>query len=363
MTQIVASYETTLLELKNNIDAALSTHVKALHQDAVKNYTPSSAAVVDAYLSVLERGGKRIRGALTIIGYQMCGGKDHNMILQAAAAIEMVHAYILVLDDIMDRSLKRRGGPSAHAAMTSYHKLHGLTGNSEHFGESVAINGALIGNHYAQSIITQLNAVDANKLRAIKLLNDALAVTGHGQINDIFNEALDSVDEQAVDHVLEWKTAHYTFLNPLQFGMALSGASQATLDAIKNYCMYAGRAFQITDDILGTFSSELDAGKSPMDDIREGKRTVLSIAALDLASSSDKNFLIQMLGNDNLTQAQFIRCKEILVATGALEAASKLAKTMVTKALASLHQNQSYWDQQGTDFLAALVKNLLGRAS
>jgi geranylgeranyl diphosphate synthase type I len=352
-----------LQALKTSIDDALGVHVKALHHDAATNYTPYSAAVVDAYLDVLNRGGKRIRGALTIIGYQMCGGKDMDMIVQAAAAIEMVHAYILVLDDIMDRSEMRRGGASAHTAMANYHKSKGLSGNGAHFGESVAINGALIGNHFAQGIITGLMVNDAYKLTAIKLLNEALVVTGHGQINDIFNEALDTVNERDVDQVLEWKTAHYTFLNPLQFGMALSGADKATLNAIKDYCMYAGRAFQITDDVLGTFSSEQEAGKSPMDDIREGKRTVLTVAALERATNSDKNFLIQMLGNKDLTQAQFIRCKEILVATGALQVANSLADTMVAKALTSLHKNESFWPPSGSDFLAALVEHLLGRAS
>jgi geranylgeranyl diphosphate synthase, type I len=349
--------------LKSEIDGALQAHTKRLSNDTARNFTPYSVVAVDAYVQVLERGGKRIRGALTIVGYEMCGGKNREMIVQAAAAIEMVHAYILVLDDIMDKSVMRRGGPSAHTLVAKYHVAKGLSGESNHFGEAIAINAALIGYHYAEGLVANLDADSDDKLRAMHLLNDALMVTGHGQVNDLFNEVLDSVDERAVDNVLEWKTAHYSFLNPLQFGMALAGADKESLAAITEYCMHAGRAFQITDDILGTFGSELEAGKSPMDDIREGKRTLLSIAAIRRADSGDKNFLIQMFGNERLTHTEFARCKEIFVATGALEIAQHEAVKHIAKAKESLQKNAGMWSDGGSEFLSALVSQMLGRSA
>lgn len=351
-----------LAELKHEVDEALEMHAAHLKKTTAHNFTPYSVLSVDAFTEILGRGGKRIRGALAIVGYEMCGGADRDMILQAACAIEMVHAYILILDDIMDKSAMRRGGPSAHTLVSNYHRENGLSGESMHFGEAVAINAALIGDHYAQSLVTDLSVGDQQKIKALKLLNDALIVTGHGQINDLFNEVLDHVNEQDVDHVLEWKTAHYSFLNPLQFGMALAGADDETLTEITGYCMHAGRAFQITDDIIGIFGSELEAGKNPMDDIREGKRTLLSITALHKADSADKNFLIQMLGNDRLTQREFMRCKEIFEATGALEEAKKQAERHVSEAKASLEQTHR-WNDAGTTFLIALVDSLLGRSS
>lgn len=355
------AFSEQLVGFKHDIDHSLHEYAATLKHQTAKNYTPASATVVDAYCQVLARGGKRIRGALTIMGYQMCGGTNSGMILQAASAIEMTHAYILVLDDIMDKSAKRRGGDAAHTILANYHKHHDLSGDGYHFGEATAINGALIGCHFAQSIVTKLDAPDSNKLKAVQLLNDALVVTGHGQINDIFNEVVDVVSDRAVDQVLEWKTAHYTFLNPLQFGMALAGASEEQLRSVYDYCMHAGRAFQITDDILGTFASELEAGKSPMDDIREGKRTVLSVTALEKAGSANKNFLIQMLGNESLTQSEFTRCKEIFVETGALEISKKLAEQHVIEAKASLTQNTKSFSADGIEFLSELTNQLVGR--
>jgi geranylgeranyl diphosphate synthase type I len=352
-----------LSDLKAQIDAVLLVHSKDLKNKTRHDYTAYSAVVVDAYDQVLARGGKRIRGALTVLGYEMCGGKDTAMILNAAAAIEMTHAYILVLDDIMDKSAMRRGGESAHTILANYHRQHGLSGDSYHFGEAAAINSALIGCHYAQSIVTSLDVSSDSKIHALRLLNDALVVTGHGQINDIFNEVVDAVDDRAVNQVLEWKTAHYTFLNPLQFGMALAGADTSTLESIYDYCMFAGKAFQITDDILGTFSSELEAGKSPMDDIREGKRTVLSVAALHGANSADKNFLIQMLGNEKLTQAEFTRCKEIFVETGALKKSQEQAAVLVEKAKKSLIDQAHTISEEGIGFLSQLADSLVGRSA
>lgn len=359
----LTDFKSQLLAKKTDIDDALKIHSKKLLRDTHKNFTPQSAVVVDAYDQVLGRGGKRIRGALTIVGYEMCGGTNKDMILQAACVIEMVHAYILVLDDIMDRSLLRRGGDAAHTILANYHKKNNLSGDSYHFGESVAINGALIGGHYAQSLVTGLDVPADYRLRALKLLNDALIVTGHGQINDIFNEVLDSTSDRAVDQVLEWKTAHYTFLNPLQFGMALAGVGNKTLESIRDFCMHAGSAFQITDDILGTFASQQEAGKSPMDDIREGKRTVLSVAALNHAVSADKNFLITMLGNDKLTQVEFTRCKEIFVDTGALSTARARSQSHVTSARGSLQKCKDNFSSSGIEFLDQLVTSLLGRTT
>ncbi len=354
-------FKTRLSHLKASIDTELAVHSKYLKIQTAQKFTPYSAVGVDAYNQVLARGGKRIRGALAVIGYEMCGGKNADMILQAACAIEMTHAYILVLDDIMDKSKMRRGGPSAHILLADYHKHNQLAGDAHHFGESVAINAALIGCHYAQCIVAGLNEDNDLKLKALALLNEAIIVTGHGQINDIFNEVVDEVDERAVDQVLEWKTAQYTFLNPLQFGMTLAGADKKTVESVYDYSMHAGRAFQITDDILGTFASEQEAGKSPMDDIREGKRTVLSVEALNRSNSGDKNFLIQMLGNEKLTHVEFTRCKEIFIETGAYDAANSQAVGHVAAAKASLLEHSKNLSADGVEFLDQLVTSLLGR--
>jgi geranylgeranyl diphosphate synthase type I len=180
---------------------------------------------------------------------------------------------------------------------------------------------------------------------------------------DIFNEVLETADEQAVDKVLLWKTAYYTFMNPLQLGAILAGADEAQLKKLEDFSLSAGRVFQITDDILGIFSEEDKSGKSPLDDIKEGKRTLLSVKALELAPKADAYFLEQMLGNKQLSQAEFQRCRTIIEDSGALAYARKQAQDSVIDALAALDKAGDGWVQTHKEFLAQLVQYLIDRKS
>ncbi len=352
-----------LAEYKKLIDADIKTYSKDVQKMTLQQFGKNSRVAADAYLEILNRGGKRIRGALAMIGYEMAGGTNQKMILEAARAVEMIHAYILIIDDINDRSPMRRGGKAAHVALADYHKKHNFSDGAEHFGESIAMNAALLGNHAAQMLLTFLD-VDPN-LRSIAIgtVNQGMVTTAHGQFNDIFNEVSGDASERDVQNVMEWKTAYYTFLNPLTFGMVLAGAKIPQTDAIREYSLNAGRAFQVTDDILGTFGEEFESGKSPLDDIREGKRTLLTIYALEHAPQADKNFLIQMLGNSKLSAAEFNRCKAILVESGSLEYAQKKASDYIALALQSLDDTAEFWTLDGKRFLAGLATYLSTRTA
>jgi geranylgeranyl diphosphate synthase type I len=152
-------------------------------------------------------------------------------------------------------------------------------------------------------------------------------------------------------------------LNPLHIGMVLAGADCHNTDAITDYAMHTGKAFQITDDILGTFGSEFESGKSPMDDTREGKRTLLTLYALEHTNHANKNFLIQMLGNAGLTPAEFERCKDILIESGALTYAQTQAKTHIEQAITALDKEADRWSAEGTQFLRGLAQYLLTRTA
>lgn len=358
-----ATFQKQLAAYKRAIDGDIDTYCKYVQQTTLQTYGTNSRAASDAYLDILKRGGKRIRGALVMAGYEMSGGKNKEMILQAARAIEMIHAYALIIDDITDRSLVRRGGETAHIALENYYIKHAYGDDRQHFGESVAMTVALLGNHGAQMIMANLDAPAQLKLNAISILNRGMNITIHGQLNDIFNQVVGEVDEEAVKNVTEWKTAHYTFLNPLHIGMILAGADCHATDAITDYAMNMGRAFQLTDDILGTFGSEFDAGKSPLDDMREGKRTLLVVYALKHSSDASRSFLIKMLGNQRITQSEFQRCKDIIIDSGALEYTQEQAQNYIKHAIKCLRKESSRWSGDGVSFLSGLSEYLLTRTS
>lgn len=359
----ITVFKNTVEQYKQLIDTDIASYSKSLQQTTLKDYGASARLVTDAYLEILSRGGKRIRGSLVMVAYEMCGGRETDMILQAARAVEMIHAYLLIMDDIQDRSLTRRGGPTVPVMLAGHHKRNHLAGDSAHFGIAMSLNAMGIGNHTAQDILSRLEVSDRQKLKVLSILNRSIVTTAHGQTNDIMNEVVAQVSEADIEKVLEWKTAHYTFINPLHIGMVLAGQNDASLSAINAYALHAGKAFQITDDILGTFGSEFESGKSPMDDTKEGKRTVLSTYALEHATNGNKNFLLQMLGNSNITPAEFERCKTIFEESGALEYAQQRAADHVEQALGSVKTPLSGWNEQGVQFLRGLTQYLLTRTS
>lgn len=356
-------FETKLKAYKLALDNDIEAYSRQIRSLTLQNYGKEARLEVDTFLSILERGGKRIRGALVMLGYEMSGGTNYKMILQAARAIEMLHAYILIIDDIQDRSLMRRGAPTAHVMLGSYHKQHDLAGDSAHFGIAMALNAAIAGAHAAQVILANLDANAELRTKVLSIANQTMMVTAHGQTNDIMNEVVAEVDRAAVNRVMEWKTAHYTFLNPLHVGMVLAGADCDATDAITEFATKAGMAFQITDDLLGTFGSEFESGKSPMDDLREGKRTLLIIHALEHSASADKNFLIQMLGNEALTPAEFQRCKDIIEESGALDFVMTEVKKYSRDAIVALDKEADRWTPEGIHFLHGLTNYLLTRTS
>src|SRR3990167_20061 len=180
---LVTAFETQLLAYKQAIDADIVAYSARLRRQTLEQYGANARLEIDAYLAILERGGKRIRGALVMHGYKMCCGTDTDMIVQAARAIEMIHAYILIIDDFQDKSATRRAGPTAHTSLTQHHRSHELAGSSEHFGASIAINAALSGAHAAQSILASLGVEPELRLRAITAMNSTMVVTAHGQTN------------------------------------------------------------------------------------------------------------------------------------------------------------------------------------
>lgn len=351
----------TLSSYQKEIDLRIKEYSISTLESVRKQYGMYSADVASAYFDMLNRGGKRIRGALTMVGYEMAGGKNRKMIIDVAMAVEMLHSYMLIVDDFQDNSDVRRGGPSVHRMLANIKTDGYAEGDREHLGASLAWNAALFGSHAAQILLANVDADAELRTKALSIMNRTLLITAHGQTNDIINEMRADVDEKAVEDVMLWKTAYYTFLNPLHVGMVFAGADCHQTDAITDYATNAGLVFQITDDILGTFGDEFKSGKSPHDDMREGKRTLLTIYALEHAPKSDRNFLIQMLGNEQMTELEFNRCKEIMRDCGALQYAHTRAKEHCETALAALERNKEKWPEEHTNFLAELVTHLLER--
>lgn len=319
------SIDTFLKKLRGHqlsIDADIKTYCESWVSTVNEQFGAPASQSVGAYAEILSRGGKRIRGSLAMQVYESFGGNDLEDILKLARVLEMVHAYLLVIDDMQDNSTVRRGGKTAHEILTDFHVREHLRGDPAHFGRSQAINGAIVGSHQAMIELTALKT--PHKVALISHLNSTLVATAMGQFYDIFNEVVETVDETYIYNALEWKTAYYTISNPLFMGGLMAGAKKPDLEVLVNFGRKAGIAFQMSDDILCTFSNESELGKPPMEDMREGKRTLLIIKTLQQANKVDALFFEQMLGNSQLSQSQFEHCKKIMIESGGLQEARKL---------------------------------------
>ncbi|MEN0069785.1 MAG: polyprenyl synthetase family protein [Propionicimonas sp.] len=291
-------------------------------------------------------GGKRVRPAFCAWGWIAAAGypDDPESLVRAAGSLDVLHVSALVHDDVMDASDTRRGQPAAHRQFAALHTARGLRGDAEAFGRGGAI---LLGDLllvWSQEMFRGSGLPPEAIARAMPVMESVLTEVTTGQFLDILAQARPALDARTdpgqvmaqVRQVLEYKTARYTVVRPLQIGAALAGATPATQAALAGYGSAVGRAFQLRDDILGVFGDPALTGKPAGDDVREGKLTALLAHALRAAGESDARELAGLAGRSDLTDAEIGRARAIITGTGALAAVEQELADATAEALAGL---------------------------
>lgn len=287
-----------------------------------KKIDPDLANILQVFQDY-SKGGKKARGALTVLGYEACGGKNIEAILPISCGIELFHNFLLIHDDIIDRDTERRGKPTVH---TIYAKKRG-----EHYGNSKAIIIGDVGAFLAYELLLSSDFSKEKTLEAVSKLNEFLLKTGYGQLLDIDYDFKKQISWDEILKVRTYKTAYYTIVMPLTVGAILAGAPKKVLSAIESYGVPVGIAFQLIDDVLGVFGSTEKTGKSNLSDIRDGKKTFLYAKALELLGASERKFLKRWYGADDVGEKQIREIKKIIVSSGALDYSKKLAGRLVMK--------------------------------
>lgn len=281
-----------------------------------RQYAEGPAEMIDAYCSILLRGGKRLRGILAMQSYYAHGGGSKTVALGAARVLELLHAYLLVIDDVADRSTMRRGGLSAHRLIETRLKNAHAHADIEHYAALQAINTALTAQHMANLELMKLPVERDTLMRALMSLHATTAQTCMGQMEDMYNETINTVfNEKEIESTLTKKTAHYTILGPLELGACLAGGSLC--EPLKQFSLALGCAFQILDDVISTFDDEQESGKDKNDDIREGKMTLLRYYAETHADKQDQVILKTAFGSQKADDELCEQVREIMRSTGA----------------------------------------------
>lgn len=237
--------------------------------------------------------GKRVRVMMAYWGYLAAGGTHetaaYRSLVQAAAAVEVLHLFALLHDDVMDESTSRRGRPSAHAQAAEWHRQAGGLGERELFGRNLAV---LLGD-LAHTLADRLADGLPPELREIWYVMSVELIAG--QRADLTGAAAGRRDLAHAEHVAATTSGRYTVTRPLQLGAAAAGASAAIVEMLAAYGDHLGRAFALRDDYLGVWGDPEVTGKPAGDDLVEAKATVL-LALAEQRLTGDGADLLQRVG-------------------------------------------------------------------
>lgn len=326
---------------------------------SLSKYNRSGLKVIEEFTL---RGGKRVRASLLYHTYLMFGGKRHKEALRASIFMELLQSYALIHDDIIDSSELRRGGKTIHKIYEQIHLYNYEHNDPKLFGTSMAINLGDICNHLAFAHLASLKFPADRLLLAMQHAQDLAGKVFHGQLLDILSESLDlgEVDEKYVLQVHHLKTAVYTFQLPMYIGAILAGASDKDLKTIDKYAVPAGVAFQIQDDILGMFGTEEKIGKPVDSDIKEGKKTLLILKALNNGNDNDRSTILRALGNKNIQPKTIEDVRKIITETGSLDYSNALALDLIEDAIKALQLKKSLMEKH-TNFFIDLANYIVKR--
>ena len=323
-TALVDAVEGTLADFLSAQIAALDT------------VDPALGGLARTTRDLVLAGGKRLRPTFAYWGWRGLTGPTEPVdpVLPALAALELMHTFALVHDDVMDESATRRGHPTAHRIFAAQHARRG---DPERFGSASAI---LVGDLclvWADQLLAR-SPVPAATLIAARAHYDRMRVEAvAGQFLDVLGET--QPDDWSVERALlvaRHKTASYTVRRPLLFGLALAGpADDAVGQAYSRYGLLVGEAFQLRDDLLGTFGDPQVTGKPAGDDLRTGKPTALLMLARRLGTPAQRAELV-IDSTTGLTPARVASMARVIAETGAPARVETMIQERVTDAVATM---------------------------
>jgi geranylgeranyl diphosphate synthase type I len=272
---------------------------------------PALAEPLTTLRAFVDAGGKRLRPAFCHCAFIGAGGDPQDKAaIDAGAALELVHTFALLHDDVMDGSDRRRGVDAVHHDFALRHERHGGRGEARRYGEGIAI---LVGDFafvYADQLMRDAPGA------ALDIFDELRIELCVGQSLDLMGTAAASTDAELAHRIARFKSGKYTVERPLHLGAALAGRLDALAPALSDVGLPLGQAFQLRDDILGAFGDESTTGKPVGDDLREGKPTPLVAVAAARATPADQQALSR-LGAPDITPSDVEAIQDVFVRTGA----------------------------------------------
>jgi geranylgeranyl diphosphate synthase type I len=333
-------------EVREATDAQLRTFFSARRAE-LRSSAPEAELLATALEDLTMRGGaKRLRPAVMVAAQRAIRpAAPLSDAVHACAALEILQSYLLIHDDWMDGDLERRGGPSVHVM------LRREVGEG-HLGDALAILAGDLGNAWAWDLVIE-SAARAPNAAAV------LAVFSRMQRDVVAGQALDLRASTDVTRMQQLKTGSYTVDGPLALGATLAGASPAQLDGLAAFGVPIGEAFQVRDDLLGTFGDTAVTGKPVGNDLRAGKRTAIVREAETTLDAETRKPLTHVFGRATATEEEVRAAMRLLESTGVRGRVETRLESLLTVSLAAL--DAAPIDPRGRVLLAGLARKIARR--
>ncbi|MBP7088981.1 MAG: polyprenyl synthetase family protein [Candidatus Omnitrophica bacterium] len=341
-------------KIKNKVDKKLRKFINNI--DKTYSLNKISPLLFKSIKDFILRDGKRIRPILFITGYLGFANKVAAELYTTALSIELLHDFMLVHDDIIDKSEKRRGKASMHKMLNNHLaqykkiKFDGI--------DLAIITGDVM---YAIAIKAFLSIKENmnRKEKALKNFIEAAIYTGSGEFIELTDgiRHIKNITKENIYRIYDYKTARYTFSAPLVTGAILAGADKNETDKLYKFGIYLGRAFQIKDDILGIFGKEKKIGKSILSDLQEAKKTLLIWYAYNNSKKNERKIVERIFNKSKVGRKDLANIRRIIEESGALNYAKDEINRLMFKA--QLLINSCHIKKKSKTFLVNYTKEII----
>jgi len=281
----------------------------------------------------VSRKGKKIRPVLFVLSYLGYSKKlniPYKKLIRSSLSMELLHDFMLIHDDVIDKSTIRRGKPSLHRL---YNKNFAMKKNHP-LGQNLSIITGDILFSLAIEALLAFDGISSRKEKALALFTQTAASTAIGEYLDVISDinSLEKVTEKEISLTYRLKTAKYTFASPIMIGALLAGAKNEEYKRIEKLGGLLGNAFQIQDDLLDIFSTSKKTGKPIFSDLAESKKTFLVWKTYKTLSPSNKIIFKKLFNNPKKSKSDFLNIKKLIEVSGAHHFCIKKTNTLFTRA-------------------------------
>ncbi|MBS7246846.1 MAG: polyprenyl synthetase family protein [Candidatus Jordarchaeales archaeon] len=322
--------------------------------------TPYHAEYYSNIKEFIMRGGKRLRPVSLVNAYFGVGGKNKGDVYKASISVELLHNATLIHDDLIDHDETRRGKETFHVKYRNWYNENFEGERGEDFGMTMAILG---GNTvYNLGVEALLEAGFSSDLtcKAISKYQRVFEELIEGVMFETVLSMREKASFSEYMQMIKMKTAAL-LESSVEIGAILGGGSEKQVQALKEYAILVGQAFQIQDDILGTFGEEEETGKPTDGDIKEGKKTALVVYALEAAGPEELSVLRSVLGKRNATPSEVEEVRRVFMNTGALERARETAIKLKSEAKEKIRSMKPSLTKEAEEYFLGLADFVVER--